>query len=159
LKAIVDHADEEIRSPSLRDDLAFAAACRNSLGNFFVLLTRVERESDYNAGSCLGMGAYCAAVERVRRLARCPQRMPEDMGVEALRRMTPDQRVSRFEVLLGRFETTASSRLEQVPDLARRLGALAGAMHVKMRDRDYAVIDTPIDRAPIAQLWTAWRCR
>jgi hypothetical protein len=158
LNAILDSAEEEIRSPALRDDPAFAAACRNSLGNFFVLLTRVERESDYNADSCLGLGTYCAAVERVRRMSERPDRVPLDMKVEALRQMPSTERADRIEALFGRIASPTPTVLAQAPDLARRLSALAGAMHVKMRRKDYAVTDAPIDRAPIAHLWTAWRC-
>ncbi len=159
LGAIIDSADDHIRSPLLNDDREFAAACRTSLGNFFVLLTHVERRSDYDTEKCVELGGYCAAVERVRRLAACEHRVPVDMNAQAFRQVTPELRATRVEALLNQFDTTPVSSGGQVPDLARRLTALAHAMHSKIRNKDYAVADAPIDRAPIAKLWTAWRCR
>lgn len=159
LSAIVDNAEEQIRSPLLGNDRAFADACRTSLGNFFVLLTCIERRSDYDTERCIELGGYCAAVERVRRLAACERHLPVDMSSQAIRQATPAQRASRIEALLNQFDTTPVSTGGQVPDLARRLTALAHAMHAKIREKDYAVADTLIDRAPLAHLWTAWRCR
>ena len=128
------------------------------MGTFFVLLTCIERRSDYDTGRCIELGGYCAAVERVRRVAEHERRLPVDMNRQVLRKATPAQRASRIEALLDQFGTPPAAAGEKVPDLARRLTALAQAMHAKMRDKKYAVADTLIDRAPLAHLWTAWRC-
>lgn len=158
LTAIVDDAEAQILSPVLDNDGAFAAACRSGLGTFFVLLTCIERRSDYDTERCFELGGYCAAVERVRYVAEHERRLPVDMNRQALRKANPEHRASRIEALLNQFGTTPAAAGERVPDLARRLTALARAMHAKMRDKEFAVADTLIDRAPLAHLWTAWRC-
>lgn len=159
MSSIIDAAEAEILSPQLNTDREFAAACRDSLGNFFVLLSLVERRTDYDPDYCLGQGGYCAAVERIRRLAECPRRVPLDMDPESLANADPADRTSRIDSLLNQFETSSVPAGTQMSDLARRLTMLAEAMRAKMRKRGYPVAETLIDRAPIAQLWTAWRCR
>ena len=156
---IIDAAEGEIAAPSLPDDHAFAAACRAGGGNFFVLLSRAERRPHPDPESCVEHGAYCAAVDRVRNLAQCPQRLPADINAQSIGQLPGTQRSDRFETLLRQFTGISASTAPQLPDFARRLTALAIAMHEKMRSKDYPVADTLIDRAPIAHLWTAWRCR
>lgn len=156
---IVDAAERKVHAPAPVDDVAFAAACRASFGNFFVLLTRTERRSDDNTAACLELGAYCEAVDRIRRLAQCPLRLPADISVATLAQLSRAQRIDRFETLLHQCSGVPASAALQLPDFARRLTALAAAMHEKMRSRGYPVADTLIERAPIAHLWTAWRCR
>ncbi len=80
-------------------------------------------------------------------------------------RSVPDITEWRFpnraamEHLLAPLQPDCGRDGEALPDLARRLTALAGAMHRKMRRSGYPVADTLIQRAPIGHLWTAWRCR
>lgn len=156
---IIDAAEDEIASAAVIDDHEFAAACTAIGGNFFVLLAETGRRTHDNTESCLGLGAYCAAVERVRRVAQCPQRLPADITVQSLQQLSSAQRTDRFEALLSQFPALTASTALQLPDFARRLTALAGAMHEKMRSKAYPVANALIDRAPIAHLWTAWRCR
>jgi len=157
--AVIDRADTEIRSPSLVDWDAFATACRDSLGNLFLLLGQLEYESGHDADHCVELGTYCAAVERIRQLPRAPQRVPQDLNLRALEQLAPAQRAERIELVLDRFDGADRSCTGSAPDFARRLTALARAMHSKMRRRGYPIIGNPIDRAPIAHLWSAWRCR
>jgi phytoene synthase len=159
MRAVIDTADEEIRTATLTDSDAFGAACHGSQGNLFLLLAEVENGSGYQTEDCLKLGGYCAAIERIRRLAKCPQRVPEDLNPQHLQRIDRSQRTALIETLLCPFEDTETARMERVPDFARRLTALGRAMHSKMRRQGYPVVDTLVDRAPIAQLWTAWRCR
>ena len=65
----------------------------------------------------------------------------------------------RIEQVLGRFDAAQSNHAGSAPDFARRLTALARAMHSKMRRMGYPIAGRTVDRAPIAHLWTAWRCR
>lgn len=156
---VIDTADEEIRAASVTDLDAFASACRGSLGHFFLLLARVENAAGYHDQDCLELGAYCAAVERIRTLTGCPRRVPEGLNPQHLKSIDRKQRTAQIETLLDRFQAKNNAGMGRVPDFALRLTALSRAMHSKMRSQGYPVTDTPIDRAPIAQLWTAWRCR
>lgn len=157
--AIVDSTEQAMLSPGPADDAAFAQACRDSLGQLFVLLAAAGTETDHDADQCVRAGGYCAAVERVRRLAEDPHRVPADLNPGTLATLPCGQRVQRLDTLLDRPEIDPGDRQRTLPDLARRLTALATAMHRKIRRRGYPVADTLIDRAPIAHLWTAWRCR
>lgn len=156
MTAILETADGEIRSPQVRDDDAFAAACRRSFGNFFVLLNRLDAITPENDRHCRECGAYCAAVERIRQLARSPLRVPPDTRAAALRALSPEQRGRRLEALLAGFDNAPTRPL---PALAARLLALSKAMHNKIRNSGYPVADALVERAPIGLLWTAWRCR
>jgi phytoene synthase len=159
LTAVVDNADAEIRSPSLDDWHAFATACRDSLGNVFLVLGQLEYRSGLDADHCVELGAYCAAVERIRQLPRAPRRVPQDLSLRVLEPLTPAQRAERIDRVLDRFGVSDRPRTGSAPDFARRLTALARAMHSKMRLKGYPITGDLIDRAPIAHLWTAWRCR
>ena len=157
--AVVDRADAEIRNPSLDDWHAFATACRESLGNVFLLLGQLEYRSGLDADHCVDLGAYCAAVERIRQLPRASHRVPQDLSLRALEHLTPAQRAERIDRVLDRFGGSDRHRTGSAPDFARRLTALTRAMHSKMRLKGYPITGQLIDRAPIAHLWTAWRCR
>jgi phytoene synthase len=157
--AIVDAAEDEIRSPDTRDHAAFIEACRAGQGSFFVFLAALGGAASADPELCRRAGAYCAAVERIRRSPLAPGRVPEDLRPPALRNLTPAQRGARCERLLDSVLGGREPPVQLLPDLARRLTALATAMHRKIRRKGYPVADTVIDRAPIAHLWTAWRCR
>jgi len=157
--AVIDTADAEIRNASLGDGDAFVAACRGSLGNLFLVLAELEHEPEYDTEDCLGFGGYCAAVERIRHLAEFPRRVPEGLKPQRLQRIDRAQRTALIEKLMNGLPGKKAPEMGQIPDFARRLTALSRAMHSKMRDQGYAVTETLIDRAPIAHLWTAWRCR
>lgn len=155
--AVIDTADEEIRMPGLTDEDAFLTACRKSLGNVFILLSQAETGSDHSVDDCIETGGYCAAIERIRRLPRSPHRVPHALHLQALEKLTPTQRADRIEQVLDRFSDMDRTDIRPIPDFARRLTALAHAMHSKMRRKGYPISDRLIDRAPIAHLWTAWR--
>ena len=159
MQSLIDAAEAGLAEPHPRDDAAFAAACRRSFGGFFQILATRERPGSRDAALCTEAGAYCAAVERVRNLGRAPHRVPATLSPATVARMSAQQRSERFEALFGQFAVERATHERGLPDLARKLTALAGALHEKMRNRGYPVADTLIDRAPIAHLWTAWRCR
>ena len=148
---VIDVAETEITRPGLLDDDTFVAACRNSLGSIFRLL---DPQGD---SANLDMGGYCAAVERIRRQGPCPQRVPAHLRI-SLADAIPD-RVAQIDDLLSRFTASDRSGTRPLPDFQRRMAALARALQCKMRRQGYPASGPPIERAPIAHLWTAWRSR
>lgn len=154
MRAIIDAAERMVRVPTPADDAAFAEVCRNTRGRFFVLLARLEPDADPDLPACVEAGAFCEAVERVRGLAARPDLLPPAVGA-----LDATRRGNRLDALLDNFAHGAGDAGRALPDLARRLTALAAALHAKMRRSGYPVGNTPIDRAPIAHLWTAWRSR
>ena len=156
MHAIIDATERAIRDPVLRDIGDFHAACRASGGSLFELLCHAAPTKDYDNARCIALGAYCDAVERVRRVAERPQRLPSDTtGPHA-----PDrERRDGFEALTSYPDAGVTLIDEAIPDVARRLVAVTRAIHRKMRATGYPVADRLIDRPPIAHLWTAWRCR
>ncbi|MGB5495772.1 MAG: squalene/phytoene synthase family protein [Sedimenticolaceae bacterium] len=157
--AVIDAAEDDIRSPRPADGSAFAASCRQGRGSFFEILAQLENANDDVTMACRDVGGYCAAVERVQRLAERPERVPPALSPASLGRLSTAQRVLHFDELLGQFDLSSLEKTPPLPGLARRLTALAMALHKKMRRTGYAVSDQLIDRPPIAHLWTAWRCR
>ncbi len=159
MQGLIDVAQARLRSAGPADDAAFARDCREGFGGFFRVLARLEPGASYPEASCIESGAYCAAVERVRHLGTMPHRVPAALSPAAVGRMGAGQRSARFDALLQQFAVDQDAREPGLPVLARKLTRLSQALHEKMRDRGYPVTDTLIDRAPIAHLWTAWRCR
>lgn len=157
--AVIDATEDEIRDPALRDTAAFTAACSRTRGSLFELFGRLDTTLTYDASACRSAGGYCAAVERVRRFAELPRRLPQDLAPAKLASMTADERRSRLEALLSASAGGTTAVHGSLPDPARRLWALAKAMHRKLRATGYPVANTVLDRAPIARLWTAWRGR
>ncbi len=155
---LIDAAEAAIRTPQPHDDDAFVDACRASNGAFFALLAAATRDAAYDAAACDEAGGYCAAVARVQRLAEAPRRVPPDAQPAALQGLDAAQRRARLDGLLSRFVLPQRPD-NALPDLAHRLTALATAIHRKMQRKGYPVLDSLVDRAPIAHLWTAWRCR
>ena len=156
MQMIIDAAEREIRDLTLNNDNDFHAACRASGGSLFELFCYIEPANNYDRDRCIALGAYCNAVERVRRVADWPQRlpyMPEDSS------LTDRERREHYESLTQYPDTGLRPADEAVPGVARRLVALTRAIHRKMRNTGYPVTDRLIDRPPIAHLWTAWRCR
>jgi hypothetical protein len=159
MTAMIDSADEEIRSAALADNEAFASVCRGSLGNLFRLLAELEADTTHPAEECLSLGGYCAAVERIRRLVEAPHRVPGALNPQTLRGLGRAERLERIETLLTVLRGSPPATTHRLPDFAARLTALYRALHSKMHRQGYPVSEFPIDRAPIAHLWTAWRCR
>ncbi|MCB1785134.1 MAG: squalene/phytoene synthase family protein [Gammaproteobacteria bacterium] len=156
MHALLQAAEAAVLLPQPADDRQFAAACRARLGEFFVLLaTAGGQPRDGSRES----GAYCEAIDRIRRLHSAPHGAPSEL-VEALRHSASvASRTTRVDALLDQFEVPTGSTRAQLTPFARRLLALAEAMHEKLRRKGYPVDETAIDRPPIANLWTAWRCR
>ncbi len=151
MHAVIEVADAELhRTGPLHAD-AFVAACRNSLGNVFRLAANAEADTD----ACLDLGGYCTAVERIRCQASCAQRVPEEL--RQLPQGDSAHRVTLIDALLERFDAMDRGGGGSVPDFGRRLTALARAMQCKMQRQGYPASGPPIERAPIAHLWTAWR--
>jgi len=159
MQAIVATAVDEILSPQVVDNAGFIAACRGSLGRFFELLAALDKDKGLDLEHCRQAGAYCAAVERIRCAAESPHRVPGDLRPGAADGLSTGRRKARCAGLLNGLRPASPPSDRQLPDLARRLTALAEAMHRKIDRKGYPVPETPIDRAPIAHLWTAWRCR
>ena len=159
MQQLIDAAENAILAGEPRDDSTFAAACRANNGTLFALLARADTGRDHAQDLCIEAGAYCAAVERVRQVAARPERVPPDKRQAAIRKLDDAQRSARFEALLGQFNPPARPHQAALPDMARRLTALARAMQRKLRRKRYPVHETLVDRPPIAHLWTAWRCR
>lgn len=159
MQSVIDAADATIRAPRIEHDDAFVRACRGSLGNFFVLFAALDTQPQHDPRLCMLAGTYCDAVERIRRLAASPHRVPPELAPLALRDLPAAQRTRRLDRLLEPLRVDAQQAASRIPDFPRRLTALSGALHNKMRRTGYPVAYTLMDRAPIAHLWTAWRCR
>lgn len=157
--ALVDASERRIRQPRLADGAAFAEACRRSGGSLFVLLCQPGQPSAYNPERCAALGAYWDAVERIRRLPSEPGLSPAGLQPSAADAVDADRREALCEQLLAYPGTGRDLRNEPVPDVVRRLVAGAQATHRQLAKRRYKAAMRTIDRAPIANLWTAWRCR
>ena len=156
MQRLVDAAEQSLLAGGPQDDTAFAAACRARDGAFFALLASADNRHDHDPQACMDAGGYCAAVERIRRVGLRPEQLPPDARHDTHDRA---RRSARFEALLAQFAAPATLREARLPETARRLTALASALHRKLRRRGYPVFDTLVDRPPIGHLWTAWRCR
>lgn len=156
---IVDATEQQVRQPQLADADDFARACRSDGGNFFRLLREQDSACDYNSERCMALGAYCEAVERIRHLAEHPQRVPAGLEISRLRQVSDEERTRQCAALVRYPEPAVAMSHEAIPDAARRMTALTRALHAKLEKRRYPVCDELVDRAPIAHLWTAWRCR
>lgn len=158
LDSVLDEAESLTLRSQTADDEGFIAHCRHWQGPVQALLAEAEGLAPAAVAASRAAGAYCTAVWRIRDLARVPHCFPAELQPEQLQRLTARQRAARLEALLGRLAPD-NTALSQGTALARRLAALSAALHDKMRRRDYPVLDTRIERPPIAHLWTAWRCR
>jgi len=158
MQAVIDATEHAVRSAPPADDRGFGDDCRGGFGGFFAVLAALERTRSCNPQLSREAGGYCAAVERIRCLAVAPQRVPGWLDPHNLRAMDKAQRTQRCEALLAQFDRATGGQQLAIPALGRKLHALATAQHYKMRSTGYAVADRLIDRAPLAHLWTAWRC-
>ena len=159
MTAMIDCADEEIHAGSPANEEAFVSNCRGGMGNLFRLLAQLENRTDIPVEACLGTGGYCAAVERIRCLSGSPHRLPRDLAPERRQQLGPSGWTERIEAVLSRLHAETGPDADRLPGFARRLAALSRAMHSRMRRLGYPVTEPAVNRAPIADLWTAWRCR
>ena len=94
MSAIIETADGEIRSPQVHDDGAFC--CLPPLfRRLFSLLNRLDAITPENDRCCVECGGYCAAVERIRQLARshCACHRTSRCGTKS--QSSPEQRARR----------------------------------------------------------------
>ena len=158
MRAVVDGAEDEMRMPQPLDAAGFAHACHAGLGRFFTLLSTIDAAQAREHDAAAALGAYCDAVERIRCAAVAPHRVEQVLQPAALGELTATDRVARIERALQRF-SAATVVADGLPPFVRNWYALSRAMHEKMRRKRYPVARPPLDRAPLAKLWTAWRCR
>ncbi|WP_078120205.1 squalene/phytoene synthase family protein [Thiosocius teredinicola] len=156
MQDIVDAAEQRIRQPQPANDKAFIENCRGDGGKLFLLLTQ-NRAGVGKRRQIIDHGAYCAAIESIRQFARYPDRLPPDMTLNALRDWSTHQRRVRIGELLQHLQLDRDVTAT-LAGVARRLFALSSAIDRKMQRTGYAVADRPVERSPLAHLWTAWRC-
>jgi phytoene synthase len=159
MHGLIDAVERAVVRDGLADDGEFARACRDEGGSFFLLLEALEQDAGYGPERCVALGAYCNAVERLRLSAVRPDRVPRDLA-----RLPDDdpqgaRRRERCDALCRYPGERHSLPNEPVPAICRRLVALQRGLHGKLIRKGYPFGHTLIDRAPIAHLWTAWRCR
>lgn len=157
LREIIDGAETEIVEPRVGDIQAFRQACTRGWGMLCRLLAGPGDLDDELSARCVLTGAYYDAVERVRLMLQAPQRLPPEFGPGALRDLPAGQRGERLDALLSTFAADASAA--ELPGVVARLLALGRASHQKMSNKGYPLANPPVDRLPIAKLWTAWRQR
>lgn len=156
---IIDGAEAAIRAPRAADLEGFVELCRAGKGRFFVLLAAAADATGCERRSCLEAGAYCAALGYLRRAPEGQARLPPELAAHNLERLSAAQRAARIDAVLAQFATANAAAAGELPGAVSRLTAMARAVQQKMRRRGYPVHGAAIDRAPIAHLWTAWRCR
>ncbi|MGD1982669.1 MAG: squalene/phytoene synthase family protein [Chromatiaceae bacterium] len=159
MHAIVDATEQLIRQPGLADIAAFHSDCAASGGRLFEIFCRLEPGSTYAVERSLALGAYWDAVERVCRLPDRPEQVTKALDPRQATGLQATARQAHCEALLRYPGGRTALRKEPVPDLARRLVAVAQGLHAHLARRGFTAIEQPTDRAPIAHLWTAWRCR
>lgn len=158
MRGMIDAAEAELMNDGLTDDPAFTQACHDEGGNFFRLLNAASTDSSGDEVRISDLGRYCSAVERIRLGARDPRRIPRDLA-----RLIGDDPAGsklrkRCAALLPVPVAPSAVGQEAVPGICRRLFALGHAIHVKLARKGYPVAETLVERAPLAHLWTAWRC-
>ena len=153
---MLDAADHELRSGQPVSTEEFARRCEQAGGGLFELLCATEPRVDHSRERCMLAGTYWIALERVRLAGQAPLRVPAwALGPQASATSTQPA-VSQ---LIPAAPAEAWSADRGVPEIGRRLTATAQAMHHKLIAQGFPIADKLVDRAPIAHLWTAWRCR
>jgi phytoene synthase len=159
MHALLSATEQAIRKPVLVDVTAFREDCRASGGRLFEMLCRLEPASAYNTDRSIALGTYWEAVERLSRLPDWPAQVTAQIDPRQTSGLPTHDRRRHCEALLQYPDQGTRIRHEEVPELARRLVAVAQGLHRRLDRRGFAEADRPLDRAPIAHLWTAWRCR
>ena len=159
MHAIVDATEQRIRQPVLADVATFHADCAASGGRLFEIFCRLEPASAFAVERSHALGAYWDAVDRICRLPDWPAQVTSVLDPRQHTGLQAAARQAHCEALLRYPGGRTVLRKEPVPDLARRLVAVAQGLHAQLARRRFTTIDQPTDRVPIAHLWTAWRCR
>jgi hypothetical protein len=159
MHAIIDAAERRILQPSLPDAQAFRESCRASGGNLFRALCAVPIGATYDPERASTLGAFWEAIARLCEspadpalLPGAPERAPQEDDIN-------DRRRTWFESLSRYPGEAATLRDEPVPDVARRLTAVALGLGRRLARPGTTKANQPVERAPIAHLWAAWRCR
>jgi hypothetical protein len=159
MHAIIDAAERRILQPSVPDAEAFRESCRASGGNLFLALCAVPTDATYDAERASALGGFWEAIARLCEspadpalLPGTPHRIPQGDGI--------DDRGGAWIESLSRYPGEAARlRDEPVPDVARRLTAVALGLGRRLTRPNALNPGRPIERAPVAHLWAAWRCR
>jgi phytoene synthase len=160
MMTVIEATENEIVAPALGSDSAFFTACRHTGGSLYRLLATVECPSD-PANAAVEQGCYGEAVERIRLFRDCPHRLPADVArIHAAGHQEHAALSSRCDGLLGALAAALPDPARPTAcNITRRLYTLQRAMHVKMQRQAFPVDRQLVERPPIADLWTAWRCR
>lgn len=159
MHGILDATERFIGQPSLTDIAAFHIDCQASGGRLFEIFCRLEPASPHTVARSVELGAYWDAVERLCRLPDCPEQVTTVLDPRREIALDAADRRAHCESLVRYPGGLTPLQREPVPDLARRLVAIAQGLHTRLAERGFSAAEQPIDRAPIAHLWTAWRCR
>jgi phytoene synthase len=159
MHALIDAVDRSLVDDGPTDDAAFAQACAGEGGSLFLALAAATPGDTHDPRRCREFGGYCDAIERLRLAATETRRIPRDLP----QMIGDNDRVAelgrRLEALSRYPGTPSAAGAEAIPAVCRRLVATSRGLHRKLIRQGYPLAGAPPDRAPIAHLWTAWRCR
>ncbi len=158
MQAIIDASEQHIRQPELSTIAAFTESCRQVGGNLFILMCQAGDASAYNRERCVALGGYWNGIERLRRFVNDPAVVPHQAREILVTQTDAGQRRECLEQLIEYPGSAKALRREVIPDVARRLVAGSQALHRRVARDGYLVTQRNVQRAPIANLWTAWRC-
>ena len=147
MNALIDAAEERVRAPHIPDADAFDKVCSESGGRLFELFCASDPEPTYNTARARELGRYWEANRRL-----C-------LGPEDATALPATYDAAQLETLLRHPDAGSRLRDEPIPDIAKRLVAVASAMAAKLRRYRARGNMRAIERPPIAHLWTAWRGR
>jgi hypothetical protein len=159
MHAVIDAAERRILQPSVHDAQAFHESCRASGGNLFLALCAVPAGATYDPERASTLGAFWEAIARLCESPTDPALLPGAPEGTPQQDDSDDRRGTWIESLSRYPGEAATLRAEPVPDVARRLTAVAlglGRRLTRSRTHDP---NRPVERAPVAHLWAAWRCR
>lgn len=153
--AIIDAAESQICRPALADTADFAHACIASGGRLFEVFCTSETTTIYNTGRAAELGGYWEAIRRLCRPPVGAAGLPTTVS-------SPGHNVASLDAVyeqLWRYPDQGTRlRDEPAPEIAKRLVGVAQALARKLQKRRSLGDMGPIDRPPIAHLWTARRC-
>lgn len=159
MHTILDATEAEIQQPVLSSDQAFFAVAQRTGGALFEALAMQENPT-IERDPVKHQGTYCEIVDRIRLNRQHPQRLPSDIAATMEDRRELPRFARRCAQILDSLADDLPPRSpDRPPSTTDRLVALHRAMHAKMQRLHYPVDRPAIDRSPIANLWTAWRCR
>jgi len=159
MHAVIDAAEQRIRRPALSNAQAFHDACRGSGGNLFRMLCAAPAGSTYNTERAGALGEYWEAVTRLCQSQQDPAMVPETLRRVPTASASDDVHGAHYDILSRYPGSDTALRDEPVPDVARRLTAVALGLARRLARHRPATAGRPVDRTPLGHLWAAWRCR